>query len=210
MGKRASGFERQRLVHEAARIICEERLTDYRAAKHKAVERLGLGPRAALPANAEIQAAVIEYQRLFGGAGYALRLNQLRRAAVQAMRLLAEFRPRLVGAVACGATHDAHKVQLHGFCDSPEQLDFFLHDRSIPYSTGERRYRYSDGRQEDVPTLSFMAGDVGIDVAIFGELDIRRAPVSPVDGQPMKRLDVAAVQRLLDDAVDAVAEPQQG
>jgi hypothetical protein len=106
MGKRALGVQRSRVVQEAARIICEDGLADYRLAKQKAVERLGLGFGTPLPSNADIQDAVIQYQRLFGGRSYANRLTHLRRTAVQAMRLLAEYRPRLVGAVATGATTD--------------------------------------------------------------------------------------------------------
>src|SRR5260221_2967487 len=108
MGKRALGAQRSRVVHEAARIICEDGLSDYRLAKQKAVERLGLGLGTPLPSNADIQTAVLQYQRIFGGRAYADRLTKLRRTAVQAMKLLAEFQPRLVGAVATGATTDAH------------------------------------------------------------------------------------------------------
>ena len=54
MGKRASGAQSSRVVHEAARIICEDGLSDYRLAKQKAVERLGLGFGTPLPSNAEI------------------------------------------------------------------------------------------------------------------------------------------------------------
>lgn len=197
MNKRAAGPADARLVHEAARILCEERLLDYRQAKRKAAQRLGVGERAALPGNAELQAAVIEYQHLFGGKAYRLRLRQLRHTAVQAMRLLREFQPRLVGAVASGAVHSAHRVQLHAFADSPERLDIDLHDRGIPFSTGERRYRYPDGGHEDVPTISFMAGDIGVDVAIFSERGRRQAPLSPADGLVTRRFDLAEVELLL-------------
>lgn len=201
MGKRAIGFQRQ-IVAEAARIICEERLTDYRLAKQKAAERLGLGAKSQMPENALIQEAVIQYQRLFGGAEYAERLRLLRRTAVRAMKLLDDFEPRLVGAVATGATTDAHLVRLHGFADKPEMLDIFLQGRGIPFQTGERRYRYPDGRSQSVPTCEFMAGDVGVEVAIFPPGELRRAPLSPHDGLPMKRLDLQHAERLADQPID--------
>src|SRR6185503_13035958 len=145
MGKRALGAQRSRVVQEAARIICEDGLADYRLAKQKAVERLGLGFGTPLPSNADIQDAVIQYQRLFGGRAYATRLTHLRRTAVQAMRLLKEYQPRLVGAVATDATTDAHKVQLHCFADKPEQIDMLLADGGLPFEVTERRYRLSSG-----------------------------------------------------------------
>ena len=205
MGKRALGAQSSRVVQEAARIICEDGLADYRLAKQKAVERLGLGFGTPLPSNADIQDAVIQYQRLFGGRAYAARLTQLRRTAVQAMRLLAEYQPRLVGAVASGATTDAHKVQLHCFADKPEQIDMLLADGGLPFEVSERRYRLASGENLDVPVLSFMADDVGVDVAVFPERGQREAPLSPTDGQPMKRLELAAVERLAAEAPEVLA-----
>ncbi len=184
------------LVQEAARILCEEAVLDYRAAKLKAAQRLGLGPRAALPDNAAVQAAVIDYQRLFGGRNYAERLRALRATAVQAMRLLADFRPRLTGAAVSGAITEAHRVQLHVFVDKAEALDLFFEDSGIPYRQDDRVYRYPGGEDERIPLLRFEAGELGVDVAMFGEDDLRRTPLSPSDGLPMKRLDLADAEAL--------------
>lgn len=204
MAKHATGSQRQ-MALEAARIICEQQLTDYRLAKLKAAERLGIDPRrSGFPDNAAIEDAVIEYQRLFGGEDYLRHLRALRQAALQAMDLLSPFAPRLVGAVASGAVTEAHIVRLHGFADKPEMLDMFLEDRGIPYAPGERRYRYADGRHQDVPTTRFEAGEIGVEVAMFAVDDQRRAPLSPHDGQPMKRLGPAQLRKLLncESAVD--------
>lgn len=186
------------LALEAARLLCEEGGTDYRAAKLKAAQRLGLGSRAALPDNASIQAAVIDYQRLYGGAAYQARLRRLRSAAVQAMRLLLEFDPRFTGAAVSGAITDGHRVQLHGFADMPESLDLLLEDRGIPFTQDERSYRYADGRSRQIPLSRFEAGEVGIDVAMFDLDDLRQPPLSPSDGLPMRRLTLAQAERLLD------------
>jgi hypothetical protein len=194
-----------RVVQEAARIICEDGLADYRLAKQKAVERLGLGFGTPLPSNADIQDAVIQYQRLFGGRAYAERLGKLRRTAVQAMRLLKDYRPRLVGAVATGATTDAHKVQLHCFADKPEQIDMMLEDCGLRFEVTERRYRLPGGDTLDVPVLTFMAEDVGVDVAVFPERGMRDAPLSPTDGLPMKRLELAAAELLAAETPEVIA-----
>lgn len=205
MAKRAVGIQRSRVVQEAARIICEDGLSDYRLAKQKAVQRLGLGFGTPLPSNADIQTAVIQYQRLFGGRAYAERLTKLRGTAVRAMRLLADFEPRLVGAVATGATTDAHRVQLHCFADKPEQIDVLLESKGLRFEVSERRYRYADGQSADVPVLSFMAADVGVDVAIFPERGLRDAPLSPVDGETIRRLNLAAAEALAAKSPDVVA-----
>lgn len=186
------------IVQEAARLICEELLLDYHAAKHKAALRLGLGAKAALPDNAQVQQAVIEYQQLFGGPDYVQRLRQLRSVALQAMRLLAPFEPRLVGAAVSGAVHAAHHVQLHAFCEKPEALEIYLQDRGIRCEQDDREYRYSRGETCTVPLTCFEAGGIGIDVAAFDIDDLRRAPLNPADGLPYRRLDAVAVTALLD------------
>ncbi|WP_428381113.1 hypothetical protein [Nevskia ramosa] len=197
------------VIAEAARIICEEDVLDYRSAKLKALQRLGQksgpGSRGALPDNASIQAAVIEYQRIFGGSDYAGHLIAMRRAAVQAMKLLQPgFSPRLVGAVVSGAITYAHRVQIHGFADRPETLDFFLQDRGIPFEQDERDYRYPDGTEVPVPLARFEAGEIGIDIAMFGLDDLRRTPLSPSDGLPMKRLNLADAEALAAVGIEAI------
>jgi hypothetical protein len=65
--RRNSETERARLVlaQEAARIIVDHGVRDYRVAKQKAAERLGVGSRGSLPGNTEIEAAVAEHLQLF-------------------------------------------------------------------------------------------------------------------------------------------------
>lgn len=191
-----SAHHRSGIVEEAARIICVERLVDYGAAKRKAAQRLGVPPHTPMPDNAAVQDAVIEYQRLFGGAGYRQQLAQMRAAAVAALRLFAHHSPRLVGATVSGAVTQAHRVQLHLFCDSAEQVDIELLDRSIDFEPGERSYRYPDGRDIPVPLLHLELGGVGVDAAVFPADDLRRAPINPLDGRPFRRLDLAEAERL--------------
>lgn len=193
--------ERSGIVEEAARIVCVELLTDYRQAKRKAAQRLGLPPNAPLPDNAAIHAAVIDYQRLFGGDDYRRQLQGLRRVALSAMRLLAAFSPRLVGAVVSGAVTAAHRVQLHAFSDTAEVVDVALLDRGLDFEPGERLYRLGDGRELPIPLLRFELGGYGVDVAVFPDDDRRRVPFNPLDGRPFQRLDYAAAERLAEAAL---------
>lgn len=187
------------LVDEAARLICEENYTDYRVARNKAAERLGLSTRLLAFDGLRIEAAVLDRQRLFGGDPYRLRLQMLRNTALSAMRLLAEFNPRLVGGAVTGAIGDGHRVQLHLFADQAELVEMLLHDRRIPFEQAERRYRFADGGEEQIPLLRFEAGGAGVDLAVFETGDERRAPLSPVDGRPARRLTPEQVRGLLKD-----------
>lgn len=203
MGRRTAGGAGD-LAPEAARIFVEEALTDYGQAKRRAAERLGLPPRAAMPDNARVEAEVLAYQRLFGGADYVNRLQKLRRTAVQAMKLLARFEPRLSGAVVTGAISEAHRVQLHCFPDQPELVDVFLAERGFEVELDERDYRFGDGRIESVPLACFQADGIGIDIALFAPEQQRRAPLSQTSGRPAPRLGLAEAEQLAAAPIDCL------
>ena len=82
--------------------MAQHGIHDFLTAKRKAAERLGVTDASALPRNTEIEAALAEYQRLFDPSGHEQTLQAQRRAALQAMRWLSQFEPRLVGPVLSG------------------------------------------------------------------------------------------------------------
>lgn len=185
------------LVDTAARIYCEHQLTDYRVAKLRAFEALGCRPGTPLPDNAAVQAAIIDYQRLFGGEPYRQHLQAMRRTAIEAMKLLVDFVPRLVGGAVSGAVTPQHRVQLHAFADPQEMVDLFLFDRGIPFVDGGRRYRDRNGRWIDIPLVQLEADRVGVDIAVFPLDGLRQAPISPLDNRPFRRLAREQVEALL-------------
>lgn len=189
--------DRSGIVEEAARIVCVELVTDYGQAKRRAAQRLGLPPQAGLPDNAAVHAAVLDYLQLFGGDAYRERLQRMRRTAVAALHLLADWSPRLVGATLSGAVTAANRVQLHLFADSAEAVDIDLLNRGIAFEPGERSYRYGGSREQTVPLLRLDIDGVGVDAAVFGLDGLRRAPLSPLDGKPFRRAELAEVEKLL-------------
>ena len=185
------------LAQECARLMAEEGIKDFLTAKRKAAARLGVSKRALLPGNAEIEQALVEYQRLFKAAEQPLQLRRLRQAALEAMRFLARFRPRLVGAVLNGTAGPHADVNLHLFADTSEEVALFLLEHTIPFEASERRLRLGNGEYASFPVFGFGAGGVNIDLTVFGPGAEREAPRSPVDGRPMRRAGLAEVQSLL-------------
>ena len=188
---------RQRVAQEAARIMLDHGVRDYGVAKRKAAERLGVRDDGQLPRNTEIKEALVEYQRLFHGERHRARLLTLRQAALEALRFFEPFSPRLVGAVLDGSADDHSAVAIHVFAEAPEELALFLEERAIPFDMDQRRMRYARDEEQDYPVCRFAAGDVNVDVTVFPTGAIRRAPLSPVDGRPMRRLDQRGLEVLL-------------
>ncbi len=188
---------RQVLAQEAARIIVDHGIRDYRIAKQKAAERLGVGTRGFLPGNAEVESAVAEYLLLFGGESHTDLLRLMRTAALSAMELLAEFSPRLVGPVLAGTADENSAVNLHLFTDSPEMVAMEIGDMGIAFRPYERRLKSRRGQVEMYPGFEFSHRNERIQATVFPVDGIRQAPISPIDGKPMRRVDSEAVQVLL-------------
>ncbi|MBV8497285.1 MAG: hypothetical protein JO361_10930 [Gammaproteobacteria bacterium] len=189
---------RRALAQEAARIMAEHGIRDFLIAKRKAAERLGVedGP-ALLPKNSEIEAALAEYQRLFGGESHLSALQAQRHAALAAMRYLEEFEPRLVGAVLSGTATPHSEVQLHLFADRAESVTLKLIDEGIRHEITEKRLRFNAEQVRAFPGVRFEIEEQSIEAVVFPTDGIRQAPVSPVDGRPMRRASAPEVEALL-------------
>lgn len=198
---------RRALAQEAARIMFEHGVDDYLFAKRKAAERLGVGEHAVLPKNSEIEAALVEYQRLFVADEHAETIAEQRRAALDAMELLHEFDPRLVGPVLSGTATPHQEISLHVFSDSPEAVSFRLMDAGVKYRVLERRVKMNAERVLQYPAVTFTSGDFEIDATVFPTDGIRQSPLSPTDGKPMRRADRTELEMLIDEAANDEPTP---
>ncbi|HMM68454.1 MAG TPA: hypothetical protein PKC03_16075 [Dokdonella sp.] len=187
---------RRRIAVEAARLIAEQGLRDYHAAKLKAASYFGQPDSLPLPRNAEIEEALREHQRLFQAGSQPLRLARLRDAALEAMRFLARFEPRLVGPVLEGTADEYSAVCLHLFTDDPDELAMFLRANGIPFDQQERRLRLDADHTGDYPALLFSAGGTPIDLTVFPLDGLRQAPLDRISERPMRRASVDALREL--------------
>ena len=189
---------RQAVADEAARIMNEQGVDDFLLAKRKAAERLGVTDASILPRNTEIEAAMMAHHRLFAHDRHAADLTNLRRAALSAMRLMADFQPRLVGPVLNGSASAHSEINLHLFSETPEAVSLRLDERGVPHEVLERRVRFERDRAVGYPALRFVAGRQTVDAVVFPLDGIRQSPSSPVDGKPMRRASTTEVEDLLD------------
>jgi hypothetical protein len=204
----ARGAEtRRRIAVEAARLISESGLRDYRQAKLKAAARLGIRDETDLPRNDEIEDALREHQRLFHADDHDATLRRMRATACEAMRFLGAHEPRLVGAVLDGSA-DAHSaVCLHLYTDQPHEVLGRLMEQGIAFEEQTRRLRVDRDTLRDFPALVFGAGGTPIDLTVLPYDLLRQAPFDRISGKPMQRAALQAVEALLDDAATDDREP---
>jgi hypothetical protein len=190
---------RQQLAHEAARLMAEGGIRDYHTAKLKAAQRLGIHDDASLPRNREIEDALREYQRLFLGSDQAFEVRRRREAALNALEFFRDFEPRLVGASLEGTADANSEVALQLHCDDADAVPRWLEEHGIPAQSRGRHLRLDRRREGDFPVWLFSAEDLTFDVTVLPADVVRQAPLSGIDGKPMRRASLAQLRSLMAD-----------
>ncbi len=188
---------RKQLAHEAARLMAEGGIRDYRLAKLKAAQRLGIHDDASLPRNREIEDALREYQRLFLRTDQAVEVRRRREAALNALAFFRDFDPRLVGATLEGTADANSDVALHLHCDDADAVPRWLDEHGIPMQSRSRHLRLDRQREENFPVWLFSAEDLSFDITVLPADVLRQAPLSGVDGKPMRRASLTQLRVLL-------------
>ncbi|AKT37012.1 hypothetical protein [Chondromyces crocatus] len=202
MSAERSGGVRGRITFEAARLMVEEGVDQYFTAKRIAAKRVlgrveGRRTRyrpADLPSNGEIRDAVLVLSEHAEGSLRTRRLFALRIVALEAMRALAAFSPRLIGSVSTGHVRRGSDIDLHVFPASEEMLE--RHLRELGW-TQERELVSIHKGGEFRDYVHYHVADVApIELTVYEPRELRSRPRSSTDGKPIVRLSVGAVESL--------------
>ncbi|HVF35451.1 MAG TPA: hypothetical protein VND91_09035 [Candidatus Saccharimonadia bacterium] len=188
---------RVRIAQDAARLISEHGIRDYAQARRKAAERLGVRDEAAMPAHAEVEEALREFQRLFRGATQPGVLRARREAAREAMRFFSAFEPRLVGAVLDGTADEHSAVCLHLYSDDLHAVQNVLDGQRIPYEADARRLKFERERVSEHPAYRFVADGVPFELTVLPSDALRHPPLDRADDKPVERASLAALETLI-------------
>ncbi|APG28056.1 hypothetical protein A7E78_09535 [Syntrophotalea acetylenivorans] len=191
---------RQLIAQEAARLMYEEQIREYRTAKRKAARRFGpeqslsLGNH--LPSNAEIRQELMRLLDLHEEQLRPERLLQLRLLALKYLELMAAFRPYLVGSVLSGCVTERSDIDIHLFAESPEEVANFLKAEGISFEEKLVTVRQG-GESRDY--IHFYLEDQGIEIecSVYATRDRHRVPRSSITGKPMERADTKKLRRLI-------------
>ncbi len=181
----------------AARMVVEEGL-EYGAAKRRAVKKLRLSGRTALPDNDEIEKEVIDYLALFCADTQPSELRALRELALVWMQRMVEFRPYLSGAVWRGTATRLSDIYIQMFCDDSKSAEIALIDYRVQYVP--RSVTGFHGETVDALSLHCfcknLKEEIGVHLMVYDYDDLRGALKPDVRGLTV-RGDIADVRRLL-------------
>jgi hypothetical protein len=187
---------RARIAAAAARLIAEDGIDDFSAAKRKAARQLGAADTQSLPANEEIEVELRAYQTLYQPEEQAERLRELRAIALKVMQALADFNPYLTGSVLKGTAGRYADIDLQLFSDDLKAIEMFLVNRGVPYDTRSARH-YCGDQPRPVELLKLQWEDVAVNVAVYAANDERSNLKASPTGRPIERATLTAVRALV-------------
>lgn len=190
----ASSHLRRAIAGAAARLMAEEGISDYGAAKRKAARSLGAADGEALPTNEEVETELRAWQSLYQEDEQRERVRDLRMTALEVMQLLAEFHPYLTGGALDGTAGRYSAVELDLYADSSKDVEIALLSHGISYDTIDNRRIGVEAQ------LRLDWNDFPVQISIYPPVAERQQPKNPHTGRGRHRVRTEAVIELLQEA----------
>ena len=187
----ANNHLRRAIAGAAARLMAEEGIGDYGAAKRKAARSLGASDGEALPTNEEIETELRAWQSLYQEDEQRERVRDLRTTALEVMQLLAEFHPYLTGGALDGTAGRYSAVEIDLYADSSKDVEIALLSHGISYETMDNRRAGVDAQ------LRLEWNDYPVLIAVYPPVAERQQPKSPHGSRGRQRVRAEAVIELL-------------
>jgi hypothetical protein len=203
MSTERHGGLRAQIAAEAARLMYEEDVKQYFTAKRMAAKRIlgragGKGLRYRpqdLPSNGEIRDALLSLAELAEGERRTRRLFAMRICALEAMRALAPFEPRLIGSVSTGHIRRGSDIDLSVFTDDEDTL--LAHVKKLGWTFEVERVtilKFGQIREY----LHIHVDDVfRVELTVYALRELRFRPRSSTDGKPIRRVRASALEAIL-------------
>ena len=189
---------RRQITWEAARLMYERQESEYYRAKMKAARQLcqGWAKPADLPSNAEIREQVQMLARLFEGQQRTDNLHAMRISALQLMRVLAPFRPRLIGSVLTGHIRQGSDIDLHLFSDTVEAVTHLLDQEGLVYTVERKKVRKHG--EEQTYNHVHLLGEFPVELTIYAANMAHYVFKSSITGKAIERASISQLEQFLE------------
>ena len=188
---------RRQVAWDAARLMYEREETEYYRAKLKAARRLTRGDfkPADLPSNREIRDQIQVWAQLQEGQRRTENLRDMRREALRMMRILKNFRPRLIGSTLTGHVRRGSDIDLHVFSESIESVAAVLDEQGLPYEVERKRVRKHG---EERTFVHIHVNDrFPFELTIYAADKAHYVFKSSITGKAIERASIAELEQLL-------------
>jgi hypothetical protein len=188
---------RQRIAWEAARLMYERQESEYYRAKMKAARHLGQGwvKPADLPTNREIRDEIQGFARMFEGQKRVENLCDMRIEALRMMRLLSEFRPRLIGSVLTGHVRQGSDIDIHVFADNVATVAAVLELEQMQFEVERKQVRKQG--EERVFTHIHVQDRFRFELTVYASSLVNYPFTSSITGKTIERANIRELEELL-------------
>ena len=196
---------RTQIAREAARLMYEEGVVQYLDAKRMATRRV-VGHSSArkmrhrpgdLPSNGEIKELLLELAELTEGHTRLARLFAMRVLALETMRELLPFSPRLIGSVSTGHVRRGSDIDIHVFADDLEAIELHLFELGWAYELVEVTIEKNGGLHDYVH--AHVSDTIfPVELCIYKRSELRITGRSSTDGKRIIRLKPKQLEDLLE------------
>ena len=188
---------RRAIAFEAARLMYERTESEYFTAKRKAADRVCRGSvkPSDLPSNREIRDLIQVFARTHEGEQRTANLQDMRLHALRLMRLLARFRPRLIGSVMTGHVRKGSDIDLHVFSDHLEPVTAVLDDEGLQYDV-ERKQIEKHGESR-LFTHVHVYDTFPFELTVYAEDKAHYVFKSSITGKAIERASTRELEELI-------------
>lgn len=190
---------RRQITFEAARLMYNRQESEYYRAKMRAARAICRGwvKPSLLPSNAEIRDEIQRFAFLHEGDSRHDHLREMRLTALRVMRLLADFRPRLIGSTLTGHIRSGSDIDLHVFTSSIAAVVSTLEQAGL-FGEVEHKQVRKHG-EERVFTHIHLQDEFPIELTCYAADQAHFVFRSSITGKPIERASQTELEALLRD-----------
>ncbi len=187
---------KHRVIREAATLLYFGAEKEYKQAKQKAAQTFGAH---FLPSNLEVALELDRIAEENEGASRKERLIQMRREALQVMRLLAGFCPVLIGSVWRGTIKQGSDIDIAVYTDDPEQILSSLKTGSVKISkTAWTNVNKKGATFESFHIYAETPSKHGLEIVARSKEEIGKKRRCETFGDELKGLNIKDLEKVLE------------
>jgi predicted nucleotidyltransferase len=189
---------RKQIALMAARLMYDRTEKEYFTAKRKAARQLGLDYRYRphdLPSNSEIRDHIQQLAMIFEGDARNENLRTMRLEALRMMRLLAVFKPRLIGSVLTGHVRKGSDIDVHVFSNHLSAVTTVLDEENLRYDIQTKRIIKQN--EERYFTHIHVQDRESFELTLYAEDKVNYPFISSITGKPIEKATIAQLELLL-------------
>ena len=193
--KESTADLRRKIAREAATLLYFGSEKEYKQAKLKAAQNLGVN---VLPSNLEVALELDKVAEETEGAARTERLIQMRTEALKIMKMLEAYGTILIGSVWRGTIRQGSDIDIEAYHDEPEQIGSLLKAGGLKISRTERMTVTEHGKTEtSLHIYAESSGKHPVEIVVRSLEEADRKRRCDTFGDQIKGVKVRELEKLL-------------